>query len=383
MKSPNKITLTTFSLILIFSLSTCKKDKEPDGFTADFTFTFAHGGMAPDTAKFSAQYPEADSYNWDISGISGSDTNFQVLFNAAGDFDASLTVKSGSFSDNKSASVPINNFPPGGTAMTIIQGNGEVGTVVLDAENPRWLAIDTIDANSIGGMDYDDENKTLYYTSSIKRSFPNGVGKEVIFDDSQLNPWEDGIVDLVVDGKDQLVYFVIHDSYGISAISTLSLDMFTRSDIGFFQQSFIQFITLDKASDKYYFTAESSTEIHFGDAMGVSGSTNGNDALNYAIVFDNYTNVLYYVNDGDFDEDYDIMRVYPDNDYYEEMVVDGASLQPILGLDIDENKQYLYWTDQAEDVIYRLKMNETGAEPEVIFENVTNPKALAIGNFPE
>jgi len=380
--------LFLFCLLVVLLLSACEKQKLT-GPSADFNHAFTRGGMAPDIVQFTATENDADEYEWHIiETLDDNQQKVQFNFESAGLYNVELTVTSGESSKTYSEEVELFDFPTLGPALTFVQNDGDVGTITIVTENENevispWLLIANVDPDSHAGMDYNNQNNMLYYTSStsIKECSPNGTDMATIFSEADLEPLEDNIVDLVVDSEDQKVYFVINKTDNTSIISTLSLIDNGRDTIGYYSSSHILHLTLDNKAKRYYFTAEGSDKIHYGNATGVIGSTNGNNQQKYALVFDNKNDYLYYINDDNHDDDFDIIRVRPDNGFQEEIVVEDASTGtvPILDIDIDEDDQVLYWSDK--DNIYRLNLNDNYPTKEIIIPNVNAPRALAVGNF--
>ncbi len=231
---------------LICLTGSCKK--APEGFSADFNISHKNGGMVTDTVELSARFDDADSYEWIIQGLPPrSGQNVAVVFQTAGSFSAQLTVKSGKHSKTNSEGLTLNNFPSG-TALTVVQGNGEVGTAGIDGSDPFWLSFDN--AGASGGMDYDDDTGQLYYSGSIKRAFPNGVDREIIYTEEA---WEE-ITALAVDSDDKRVYFdrLSDGYYSIFSIDTEGTEIPTQE--AFFMDGWLRDLTLDAANDRVYFT---------------------------------------------------------------------------------------------------------------------------------
>ena len=108
------------------------------------------------------------------------------------------------------------------------------------------------------------------------------------------------------------------------------------------------------------------------------------DGEKHAMVWNNTENMLYFVEDIDGDETYDIVKSDPTAaNPTSEIVFANASTAPILGIDIDETNQILYWTDQVEGAILQLDLINPQALPKIVFLGISNPKSLAIGNFGE
>ncbi|MFK7806990.1 MAG: hypothetical protein AB8F74_04225 [Saprospiraceae bacterium] len=382
--------LSSLILIPIFGLllitSACRK-KAPDGFNADFSIYYNNGGMAPDSVLLAADFPDADNYEWSVEGIPATGMQAAIKLQTAGTYQVELLVESGDHDRSQISTIIINNYPTSGEAMTVVQDDGVIGTFAVDGANPFFVPIDTVATDELTGMDYDDNTKQIYYTGSIKRAFPNGTNKETIFDDNQLITGEK-VADLVVDPDDQRVYFAIN---GIEseAIASVSQD---GSDLSFEFQTYnlspILDITLDAKNNKVYFTNELSTSIS-KTILGDVSTILFDNSRKYALVFDNTTDYLYFAeetitNNGTFTN---ILRFQPEfynsdlPDTWPVVVVENAASGPILGLDISESNQQLYWSNSEESNIYRIDLNDPNAEREIIFRNVANPKAIAIGNF--
>lgn len=383
--SPN---LRYLLLICLIGLAFGCRKKAPDGFNADFNIGFNNGGMAPDTVVLSPQFLGADSYEWTIEGV--SKTGQQVTFNpqSAGSYYVELTVSSDEHKRSNTSTIAIENYPTSGSAMTIVNEDGVIGSFGIDGDAPFWIPIDTIDADGIAGMDYDDNTKQLYYTGSIVRAFPNGAEKEEIFSNDQLQPGA-RIDDLVIDADDRRVYFAINSDV-TKAVASVDLD---GNDLNYeFEFTFfeaIQDITLDAALDRVYFTTEFSTAIQY-TIQGDVATLYSDNSQKYALVFDNTTQYLYYaeqVFDNNGLTHTNIMRLNPESynsdipETWPQVVVENASIAPIQGIDLSESKQQLYWSDSAEKIIYRIDLNNPQEGREVVVRDIENPSALAIGNF--
>jgi Low-density lipoprotein receptor repeat class B len=372
-------------LFLILSLlhAGCRK-KAPEGFSADFNIYYDNGGMAPDVITLSAQFADADNYNWSVEGVSYSGEQIILNVQSAGSFFISLEVESGKHKKTKSETVVVENYPIDSEAMTIVQGDGVIGTFGVDGANPFFVPIDTIAPDGLNGMDYDDETAELYYTSSIIRAFPNGVGKQIILTDDQLSSG-DNIVDLAVDSEDRRVYFAINGISSINAIASIDKEGIDLTYITQFEfPNSIFDITLDKFENTVYFTASESTEI-FQTMQGEVISLYSDNSLKHALVFDNSTGLLYYADH--IGDQANIMRFDPKNysptlpETWPQVIVESASTEPIYGIDISESNHQLYWSDSNNDVIHRIDLNNPQAEREIIFTAITNPRAIAISNF--
>ncbi len=381
MRTQHQLLFISLLAALCSLTSGCKDDPPPTGFSADFNLSLYNDGMAPDTLELRADFAGADSYDWQLQGLSiGSGQHHIEPISNVDVFSIKLTVKSGKHTKERSESFEVDNFPPnGGSTLTVFQGNGELGTIGIDGSDPFLLPIDDLSADSDGRMDYDDHSRELYYTGSIIRSFPNGAQSVTIVSDPLADP-TDRIVDLAVDPEDQRVFFAVNHNIIGGFISSVDTDGNTEFVIGSFSDCTVLDMTLHKADNKAYFTCADQSNIRFavGNDVGILFSHNANL---YALVYDNTEDWLYFTGDLDFDMLYEIYRIVPVFGVAPELVVDDASAQPILGIDILESKQQLFWSDSDENAIYRLELNDPGATPEVVFTDVTNPKALAVGDF--
>jgi Low-density lipoprotein receptor repeat class B len=377
------------SLLLVLAVfsSACRK-KAPEGFSADFEINYNNGGMAPDLITLRAQFADADTYDWSVEGVPlyGQQTTFNAQ--SAGSFYVTLEVESGQHKKTKSANVAVENYPTNGEAMTVVQSDGVIGTFGVDGAQPFFVPIDTIAPDGLNGMDYDNETRELYYTSSIIRAFPNGAEKKLILSDDQLSGG-DKIVDLVVDSEEHRVYFAINGSSGLNAIASIDQDgNDLRYETQFEFPNAIFDITLDEFENTVYFTGSESTAI-FKIIEGELIWLYADNFLKHALIFDNSTGFLYFAEQvfntpaGQIN----IMRFNPKNynpdlsETWPQVVVENASTQAIHGMDISESKQQLYWSDTGQHVIYRIDLNNAQATREIIFTNITNPRAIAISDF--
>ena len=161
--------------------------------------------MVPDSLAFSASYQDAENYAWNISGTTATGKNIGIKILAAGEYIAKLTASSGSYSETETSFITLKNYPPNGTSASFLNGNGEISTAVISGSDPSALPIDSVEnLQASGGMDYDDDEKKLYYTGSIIRANPNGTEKETIL---STDPPGEFIRDLVVDSEDDMIYY--------------------------------------------------------------------------------------------------------------------------------------------------------------------------------
>jgi hypothetical protein len=272
----------------------------------------------------------------------------------------------------------------------VVQGDGVIGTTGVGGAQPFFVPIDTLPDGGIAGMDYDDDTKELYYTGSIIRAFPNGAEKRVLFLDDQLSSG-DNIVDLVVDSDDHRVYFAISNSeFFNNAIASIDQN---GNDLNYVAQfefpNSIFDTTLDEIENTVYLTSYDNSGIY----QIIPGEVNliySDQHLKLALVFDNSTGNLYFAEQvftPEGIETTNILRFNPKNynpdlsATWPQIVIENASTHPIHGIDISESKQQLYWSDIGQNVIYRIDLNNPQAQKEIIFEGVTNPRAIAISNF--
>ena len=370
-------------IISIFFFSTCKKEKnKPEGFTANFNTAFTNGGMIPDSILFSASYQDAESYNWNISGVQATGKDVSVKILLPGDYVAEMTASTGSYSETELSFFTLKNYPPNGTSASFLNGSGEVNTVVISASQPPVLPIDSVEnLQMAGGMDYDEDNNKLYYTGSIIRSNPNGTQKETIL---QTDPPGEFIRDVAVDGGDQMVYYsysliqeFVDEVYKIPANGGQPEFLFE------FQPS-VDFLTVKEDDDIVFAVSQGEFNIIIFDPTTGLDSYSSFEGDKYALVWNNTENMLYFVEDIENDGTYDIVKSDPTAANPSTVrVIENVSTEPVLGIDIDEKNQVLYWTDQVQGTIMQLELNNPQAEPKTAFIGISNPRALAIGTFGE
>lgn len=372
-----------FLLALTISISNCKKEKnKPEGFSADFSTSFTNGGMVPDSILFSATYPDADNYNWNVSGVITSGKNIGIKVNNPGDYVVQMTASSGSYNETETSFFTLKNYPPNGTTASYLNSGGEINTVVLNAINPTELPIDSVENLQLtGGMDYDDDSNKLYYTGSIIRSNPNGSEKELIL---STDPPAEFIRDLVFDSGENIIY------YSYSLLQEIVDEVYKlkveggQPELLFELEPSVDHLALNESEDIVFAVSEGDFEIIIYTPNEGLDSYSSFEGDKHALVWNNTENMLYFVESIDDNETYNIYKSDPTTvSPSSELVVGGASTQPILGIDIDETNQILYWTDQDEGAIVQLELNNPQAEPKIVFLGITNPKALAIGSFGE
>lgn len=378
LRTKNTFFLLLFSAILF---SNCKKENnKPEGFSADFNTSFSNGGMVPDSVVFKADYPNADTYSWNISGVitSGKDIGIKIL--AAGDYIAQLTASSSSYSETENNFFTLKNYPPNGTSASFLNGSGAISTVVLNANEPFILPIDSVEnLQMTGGMDYDEDNNKLYYTGSIIRSNPNGTEKEILL---ETDPPGEFIRDLVVDGEDGFIY------YSRSLLQQLDDEVYKmpinggQPELLFENQPSIDHLALNKSDDIIFAVSDGDFQITYYDPATGLDSYSSFEGDKHALVWNNAENMLYFVESTDNNQTYNIYKSDPTSaSPSSEVVVEDASTQPILGIDIDEKNQTLYWTNQDEGAIYQLDLTNPQAVPKLTFIGISNPRSLAIGSF--
>jgi hypothetical protein len=379
----SKHTILFFLLLIAISISNCKKEKnKPEGFSADFNTSFTNGGMVPDSILLSATYPDADSYSWNIGGVIISGKNIGVKILAAGNYFAELTASSSSYSETEISFFTLKNYPPNGTTASYLNGSGEINTVVLNATHPTELPIDSVENLQLtGGMDYDDDSNKLYYTGSIIQANPNGTEKETIL---FTDPPEEFIKDIVVDSGNDIIY------YSYSLIQEIADEVYKMAIEGgqpellFELEPSVDHLALNESEDIVFAVSEGDFKIIIYTPNEGLDSYSSFEGDKHALVWNNTENMLYFVESIDDNQTYDIYKSDPTTvNPSSELVVENASTQPILGIDIDETNQILYWTDQDEGAIVQLELNNPQAEPKIVFLGITNPKTLAIGSFGE
>ncbi len=379
----NNHKLFFYLLFAVLVFSNCKKDKnKPAGFSANFNTSFTNGGMVPDSVVFSAVYADAENYNWNVSGVTLSGKTVGVNITAAGGYVAQLTANSGSYSETETSFFTLKNYPPNGTTASFLNNNGEINTVVLDASQPSTLPIDSIENEQMsGGMDYDDDDNKLYYTGSIIRANPNGTDKEtILFTDL---PGE-FIRDLVVDSQEDMIYYSLAmDQQFLDEVWKMPING-GQAELLFEFQPSIDHLALNDSENIVFAVSDADSEIIIYDPNTGLDSYSSFEGAKHALVWNNTESMLYFVEDINNDNTYDIVKSDPTlPNPTSEIVVNNASTLPILGIDIDEKNQILYWTDQAEGAIIQLELNNPGASPKIVFLGISNPRSLAIGTFGE
>jgi len=337
----------------------------------------------PDSLSFSAAYTDADNYNWNISGATATGKNIGIKILNPGDYIAQLTASSGSYSETQSGFFTLKNYPSGGTSASFLNGNGEISTAVISGDDPFALSIDSVETLQVtGGMDYDDDEKKLYYTGSIIRANPNGTEKETIL---STDPPGEFIRDLVVDSDDNMVY------YSYSQVQEVVDEVYKmpsgggQSEFLFELQPSVDYLALNASEDIVFAVSDGDLSIFYYIPNVGLEAYDSFEGEKHAMVWNNTENMLYFVEDIDGDETYDIVKSDPTAaNPTSEIVLENASTSvPILGIDIDETNQILYWTDQVEGAILQLDLTNPQALPKIVFLGITNPRALAIGNFGE
>ncbi len=372
-----------FLCLVLFTITNCNKDKnKPAGFSADFNTSFSNGGMVPDSVTFSAAYPDAEKYDWNISGTRATGKKYAVKIISPGQYIASLTASSGSYSESETTYLTLKNYPPNGTSASFLNGNGEISTAVISGSDPFALPIDSIETIQVtGGMDYDDDEQKLYYTGSIIKANPNGTFKETIL---VTDPPGEFIRDLVVDSEDDMVY------YSYSQIQQQTDEVYKmptsggQSEFLFEWQPSVDHLALNASEDIVFAVSDGDNYIViYKPNMGLTPFISF-DGAKHALVWNNTEGMLYFVEDVDQDDTYDIVKSDPTAvNPTSEIVFADASTEPIVGIDVDETNQILYWTDQIEGAIFQLDLKDPQATPKIVFLGISNPRSLAIGNFAE
>ena len=389
--------LQPYLLFLLFSTillsPACKKDE----CKADFSTSFANGGMAPETVTVSADYGDQDSYDWNVDGVMDSGTPKDLSFASAGSFNVDLSVSNGDLSCSESSTIDIRDFPyqgfmtqsgeEVGRSISYFESNGTLNTMIFDIPGAKAVVIpagDPINIDGTGGLDYDDVNRRLYVSPNFPTGgvtfgscLPNGAELELVQGAEDF-----GITDLIVDDEKQMLYYSIRIG-GNAVIRQVDLNtgdrLATFNNLGVFDIYF----ALNRTTNDLFWTSGSC--IGKIDGMIMQGNEGffcdqQNTGAIGSMIFDNTKNLLYFTQLDDETETYSIYRIDVNQaEPTRELLVGNASSVSIDGITMDEENQELFWSDAGDNTIKKLNLGTD--EIEVIVENVSSPRGLAVGIF--
>ena len=359
----------------------------PEGLTADFDQTCTLGCMVPCEVSLTSAYQNGDTYLWEVAGITSPNPNITLFFdtNAVGTFSVKLTVTKDGFTETSQSDVTTGHSPQEGVAATVVLGNGNVNTYVMNNEEADFITIDQIPEEELNGLALDVEEGKLYYSGSVRRSNPNGTAKELVYTDNTIVEEVTAIaLDFITEEK---VYFVDNEfQYDDVFQPTIKRVNKDGSGLGIpivepFGAPRVINMDIDPIDNIAYFNNVDGFEI-----VAENPDNNdreflfGNDPYErkYALAVNRQTQMLYFAEGGI--GKVDIFSYDPLTETYE-IVVDNASQIPILGIDIDEKAGFLYWTDSFDETLKRTPL--AGGGIETVLTGVADPRGLVIGNFDE
>ena len=329
-----------------------------------------------------------DQYDWEMAGLTGSIPNWNVNFdtNSIGTFTAKLTVSLEKWTRSSMDVVETGNTPQEGQAMSVVT-NGGIETSVVNAGESSAIEVDDVDNEAITDLEYNAEDDKLYYTGTVHRANPNGTEKELII--PNLAGSKEHTTALAIDqGRDRIYYARAIPSSNFYQVWFAGFDgsgqTETTSNI-FSSVPYLEF--WEKGNTYFYIQSSSNYSIEsynmnsFTTSRTFYGITVGDKE---AIAIDQSTDRLYFVEMADT-MGQGVYRIgwYDLNNENSQAVslLENVSMMPILGMDIDEENQTLYYSDQVENAIFKVDLRQGDPIPEKILENISNPRAIAVGNF--
>ncbi len=374
----NRIILVLVSLMIW--MASCNPDEDPvnkctDLALADFTIEYSNGGIPPELVTLRSIDLSGDAYFWEVNGQTSNGPTFTVSFNETGVFDATLEVQKGMEVCDLTRVIEISPNPLFGSSAIFVDSDGTIYYKYLDNPGAPQQAVGNVGNMGLKGLAYDEQHKKLYYSGSIFRSNMDGSANEQLIEDPASN-----LIDL--DPSDNvLLYATIEQNSPVIKMADLDGNNPKTLHDGFFR---FDFMTVSHTHNIVFFVdAELSYEIGFlqygVDPVEPEFASFGDFAEKKALAYDDTNGYLYYA------EGYDVnvikrvaWPITPNS--IGEIVVEFAGNTPVLGLDIDEKVNHLYWTYQKGDIgaIHRLDLNDPGAEVETVFEGEVNPKTLQV-----
>jgi hypothetical protein len=259
--------------------------------------------------------------------------------------------------------------------------------MIFDIPGAKAVVIpagDPINIDGTGGLDYDDVNRRLYVSPNFPTGgvtfgscLPNGAELELVQGAEDF-----GITDLIVDDEKQMLYYSIRIG-GNAVIRQVDLNtgdrMATFNNLGVFDIYF----ALNRTTNDLFWTSGSC--IGKIDGMIMQGNEGffcdqQNTGAIGSMIFDNTKNLLYFTQLDDETETYSIYRIDVNQaEPTRELLVGNASSVSIDGITMDEENQELFWSDAGDNTIKKLNLGTD--EIEVVVENVSSPRGLAVGIF--
>jgi hypothetical protein len=328
--------------------------------------------------------------SWDVNddglimGGQGTERCTMQLEQSEDPYDISLQVAGADFLCDRTKSLFVDaNFPEGASGLVISNGDGDLLFQYVDEADENAYDIGDQNAPSgsdVNGVTFDEDTRKVYYSSSVWRCNPNGTELEKLVD-------IEGKGGIVVDGADNTIIFCKSDPIEqLYALAYYDLDGKEVEPFFISSSSPINFMAMDKDENILFFVQPfSDYYVRKGPFdQGLEPLEDcflGDDLPIYALAYDQQEDYLYYAR-GYQGESIDLWRakapITPNT--VGEIVRENVSYEPILGLAVQEETQMLYWTDQVDNTVKRLDLTDPNAEPEIVANNVTNPRALTVIN---
>ncbi|MFK7806991.1 MAG: hypothetical protein AB8F74_04230 [Saprospiraceae bacterium] len=374
-----------YSLLFILSVTACKKDCEV--VQADWSPKFLyHDGMAPEGVRLEAAGQSADSYLWNVEGVTSSEIRDTFTFETSGDYDVSLNVEEGKHKCRQGGTITIRDYPylNSDRALSFFESDGSnvrLIAKVLDndlSDNYVAISYDVGLPENGGGMDYDNTTKKLFAAplALLASCFPNNAdlqfpippdeNSDRVFHDTALDPDDDLAY---VSGVENGSMFIRSTSPYSGDGSTQ--DVYTESGTPDFV-----YITTDRVNNVIYWTKRDSDTIYQIEKDSTSKAFLTGGPF-YDLDFDNNKGLLFFAEDQD--SSFGIRNINPETGQQRE---DARSINgEVTFIYVDEDEQEIFWVNDDSREIWKKRISFQMNSADKLIENVGKIRGMAVGNF--
>lgn len=369
-------------LILIVFISNCKKDCKV--VNADYSPQFLdHAGMAPERVQFTGNDGSADNYSWDIEGVTVEGNNQIVTFDVSGLYNTSLIASKGNDQCSQSAVVEITPYPSVGSQRAIsyfedVGSSSSLIAKVIDTPSEIYPAIPDL-PEAGGGMDVDNDGKKIFASPNILLAscYPNNEDLQVIIppDIGDLCDF----FDLTLDPDNNRVYFTFSES---NIFSIKSTEMYNGSSniVEIHSENIVAdffYITNDRKDNVLYWVEKGGTTVkrivqngQSEDFLTLQGGVFGD------IEYDDTNNRIYFVAKAGNNS---FIQSIKATDFSGEVVEVGPINGDIPFIYVDEDRQELFWAEDAQNTISSKQVGIQGTTVHV--DNLGPVKGLTVGFY--